>query len=162
MRSKGTIQGHGLFAVRLIAQGELVWALDEPTFGWDEIKAWGEDEYRDFRRYGFQCGVDRYSLPEGLSREMNHSCDPNAWWSGSDTLVARRNIEVGEEITYDYSSCDVDLAFEMKCACGAQNCRGTISSQDYKIESWREQYGLNLPPHVLAAIDKYLGDKAGW
>jgi MFS family permease len=25
--------------------------------------------------YGFQCGVDRYSLPEGLSREMTHSCD---------------------------------------------------------------------------------------
>ena len=34
----------------------------------------------------------------------NHSCDPNCWFSAanSSTMVARRDIKPGEEITFDY------------------------------------------------------------
>ncbi len=153
VRSKGAIHGSGLFTTQLIRKGTLIWELDEPTYTWKEIETWSQERFRDFRWYGFQCGVDRYSLPEGISREMNHSCDPNTWSKGSDSVIARRDILVGEEITYDYSTYDIDIDFEIECHCGASNCRGTISNRDYLDSNWQEQYGLNLPPHVLAAIE---------
>jgi uncharacterized protein len=70
------------------------------------------------------------------TRWFNHSCDPNtevmarwddeaqtvrAWW------VALRDIEIGEEITYDYG-----FAAEVAepCACGSASCRGVIIDDD--------------------------------
>ncbi len=153
VRRKSTIHGNGLFTTRLIRKGTLVWELDEPTFTREEIKTWSAERRMAFDRYGFQCGVDRYSLPEDLSREMNHSCDPNTWWSGSDSLVARRDIQTDEEVTYDYSTCDIDLVFDIECHCGTPHCRKRITNRDYLDPDWQKQYGLNLPPHVLAAIE---------
>jgi hypothetical protein len=132
----------------------MVWKLDEPIYTMKEIESWSPARREAFDWDGFQCGVDRYSLPEGLSREMNHSCDPNTWWDGSITLVARRDIEVDEEITYDYATCDIDHVFEMECSCGSARCRGAISNRDYLDRDWQQQYGSNLPPHVLAAIER--------
>jgi uncharacterized protein len=152
MRSKGTIHGYGLFATQLIPEGALIWELNEPTYTLKEIETWPEDRYRDFKWYGFQCGVDRYSSPKGASREMNHSCDPNTWGKDSDKLYARRDIQVDEEVTYDYSSGDIDLEFNLECHCGSSNCRGTISNRDHLNPAWQEQYGENLPDYVLAAI----------
>lgn len=153
VRNKGAIQGNGLFTTQLIRKGTLIWTLDEPTYTWEEVKTWPEDRFRDFEWYGFQCGVDRYSLPEGISREMNHSCNPSTWWTGSDSLVARRDIYAGDEITYDYSTCDIDIKFRIKCNCGTPSCRGVITNLDYLDSKWLKQYGANLPPHVLAAIE---------
>jgi hypothetical protein len=150
----GSIHGVCLVTTRRIEKGGLVWELDEPMYTWKEVESWSEERRRDFDWYGFQCGVDRYSSPQGLSREMNHSCDPNTWWSGSTSLVARRDIEAGEEITYDYSTTDVDHVFEMECSCGGPLCRGTISNRDYLDPEWQKRYGTNLPPHVLAAIER--------
>ena len=153
MNRSRAIHGNGLFATKLIRKGTLVWKLDEPTFTWKEIQAWSEKRLRDFKWYGFQCGVDRYSFPEDNSREWNHSCDPNTWWVGSNSLCARRDILAGEEVTYDYSTCDIELEFEMKCHCGTPSCRDIITNRDYLKSQWQEQYGLNLPPHVLSAIE---------
>ena len=116
------IHGVCLVTTREIRKGELVWELDEPIYTWAEIESWSENRRRDYDWYGFQCGVDQYSLPEGLSREMNHSCDPNTWWSGGTKLVARRDISTGEEITYDYSTADIDHDAEMECSCGSPRC----------------------------------------
>jgi uncharacterized protein len=153
MQSKGTIHGRGLFAIKPLKKGTLLWQLDEPTYTLEEIKTWSAERYKAFRRYGFQCGIDRYSLPEGLSRETNHSCDPNTWWADSGTIVARRDILRGEEITYDYATADIDIAFEMACRCGARNCRRKVTNLDYLDPDWQAQYGSNLPAHVLDAIE---------
>ena len=154
VRNIGAIQGNGLFTKKFIPKGELIWELDEPTYTWNEIESWDELRRKDFDHYGFQCGIDRYSLPEGISREANHSCEPNTVWSGKDSIIARRDILENEEITYDYSSCDIDLVFEMECNCGSSDCRLTISNKDYQDINWQKQYGKNLPPHVLDAISQ--------
>ncbi len=155
----GSTHGVSLVATRRIEAGEVVWILDEPMYTWAEVKSWSEERREAFDWYGFQCGVDRYSLPEGLSREMNHSCDPNLWWDGSTTLVAKRDIEAGSEVTYDYSTCEVAHDFELECACGSPRCRGKISNRDYLDPDWQRQYGSHLPPHVLAAIERTSGTK---
>lgn len=151
---EGSIHGTCLVTTRRILEGELIWVLDEPMYSWAEVCSWSEERRQAYDWYGFQCGVDSYSLPEGLSREMNHSCDPSTWWSGSITLVARHHIEVAGEITYDYSTSDVDPVFEMECSCNSPLCRGTISNRDYLDPEWQERYGSNLPPHVLASIER--------
>ncbi|MDR9365038.1 MAG: SET domain-containing protein-lysine N-methyltransferase [Balneolaceae bacterium] len=156
IRKKGTIHGNGLFTNQLISKGEMVWQLDVPTYSWKEIEAFDNKRRKAFDQYGFQCGVDRFSLqePDDISREANHSCDPNTWWGGSYSLVALRDIHPDEEITYDYSTCDIDIALVMKCNCGAPCCRKIITNRDYLAPEWQEQYGLNLPTHVLSAIER--------
>lgn len=77
-----------------------------------------------------------------ISHFINHSCDPNldvyaVWVDTLDpnfpriALFANRNIEVGEELTFDYqmsldtgSSCSSPRKKEhLKCRCGAEKCR---------------------------------------
>jgi len=152
VRSKGAIEGNGLFATRSIREGELVWQLDEPTLTWVEVEQLSDDDRAAFDHYGFQCGVDRFSLPTDASREGNHSCDPNTWWVSDDSLVACRDIAADEEVTYDYSSADVVIDFSMLCNCGAARCRGRVSNKDYMLPSFQKQYAGHLPSHVNAAI----------
>lgn len=140
----------------MISKGEMVWQLDKPTYTWKEIEAFDKKRRKAFEHYGFQCGIDRFSLPEtdDISREANHSCDPNTWWVGSYSLVALRDIHPNEEVTYDYSTSDIDIALKMKCNCGATCCRKIITNRDYLDPGWQERYGLNLPQHVLTAIER--------
>jgi len=153
LRSKGTIEGNGLFATHYLPKETLIWQLRETNFTWAEVETWQGERLSAFKKYGFQCGVNRFSLPMGASREMNHSCDPSTWWDSRGRLIARHDIFTDDEITYDYSSCDIDLVFEMVCHCGSPRCRKNISNKDNLDFKWQQQYGLNLPPHVLAAIE---------
>ena len=52
---------------------------------------------------------------------MNHSCDPNVWMAGVVTLVARRDIEPGEELTVDYALFEAYEGFvgTWECVCGS-------------------------------------------
>jgi SET domain len=70
------------------------------------------------------------------TRWFNHSCEPNTevcskWDHAENTMrawwVARRDIEVGEEILYDYA-----FAAEVAevCHCGEPTCRGLIVDDD--------------------------------
>jgi len=149
VRHKESVYGNGLFTTEFIPEGTVLWKLKDPTYTLKEIQTWPEEKLKAFKRYGFQCGVDRYSLPYSISREANHSCNPNMWWTDSDTLISRWDIHPREELTYDYASCDINLPIDMDCYCGAQNCRRKITHLDYLDPNWQKQYGLNLPPHVL-------------
>ncbi len=66
------------------------------------------------------------------ARFINHSCAPNCKSTVENRRVfvdALRDIELGEELTFDYKL-DVNASAEQKkryaCRCGASNCRGTM------------------------------------
>jgi len=68
-------------------------------------------------------------------RHVNHSCDPNAYvlYEGDGCfLVARRDIEVGEEITCDYNI-NITGGTEWPCHCGATRCRGTAVGDFFRL-----------------------------
>lgn len=70
----------------------------------------------------------------GLAMFINHSCDPNCETSEEDGRVwitAIRNIDPGEELTYDYCLYDGGDE-EALCNCGASRCRGTMYAKDGK------------------------------
>jgi SET domain-containing protein len=67
------------------------------------------------------------------ARLINHSCEPNceAWIIGGKRIViyALRDIEVGEELTFDYGF-SVDCWQQHPCCCGALSCVGYIVAND--------------------------------
>jgi hypothetical protein len=52
---------------------------------------------------------------------------------------AMRDIQPGEELTHDWATTD-DEAYEMRCHCGAANCRGVITGQDWRRKDLQEKY----------------------
>jgi len=96
-----------------------------------------------------------------LARMLNSSCKPNAEtrkWHDAATgethivILAKRTIEPGEEVTYDYQFEHYglgDMVTSYKCLCGATNCRGTMDRQpermlDFgrRVEVWWEADGV--------------------
>lgn len=62
------------------------------------------------------------------ARFANHSCEPNAVSKAVGAkvyLFAIRDINVGEEIVYDYRIRKVE-GRRLKCDCGSKNCKGYI------------------------------------
>ena len=76
-----------------------------------------------------QVGVDLWLWSDGSSLDdyLNHSCEPNAGFpTGKPELFALRDIVVGEEITWDYSTSLVEEGWNLQCRCGTKSCRGNI------------------------------------
>ena len=70
------------------------------------------------------------------ARLINHSCNPNseAVQDGKRVyLQALRDIEVDEEITFDYGF-DVDCYKDHPCRCGADCCVGYIVGREFHDE----------------------------
>jgi hypothetical protein len=76
-----------------------------------------------------QVGRDLWLCSDGssLDDQVNHSCDPNTGFiEGTPVLYALRDIEAGEEISYDYSTSISEPGWSLECHCGSRHCRGTI------------------------------------
>jgi uncharacterized protein len=79
---------------------------------------------------------------------FNHSCDPNAGLNGQVSLIALRDIAVGEEITFDYAMCDGSPYDEFDCQCGLPHCRGRITGEDWKRPELQERYAGYFSPYL--------------
>jgi hypothetical protein len=76
------------------------------------------------------------NIPSNKARFINHSCAPNceaAVSRGHIWISAIKDIEQGEELTYDYGYRFDDTDWwEHPCRCGAKNCVGYIvDSEDW-------------------------------
>ncbi|MFW5691052.1 MAG: SET domain-containing protein [Chloroflexota bacterium] len=157
LRGDGVIEGHGLVAARLIKAGEVVSRLepDQPTIAIDELNTMPASEQDRLLHYCYQCDETHIVCEQGIERYMNHSCDPNTWWADDETMIARRDIQPGEEITYDYATTEVDINFSMSCRCGSAACRGEVTNTDYQDPAWQARFGSHLPCHTLKAIARH-------
>lgn len=76
-------------------------------------------------------------------RYLNHSCDPNAYVlyeEDSCFIVARRDINTGEEITCDYSL-NVTGGDTWPCHCSAARCRGNTTGDFFRLpEALQREY----------------------
>jgi hypothetical protein len=135
------IEGRGLFCVSAIALGETVVVKGGHVFDRrtrDELaKTLGPAEIQidDHLFIGPTTQEER----EGSMMYLNHSCDPNVQIVGQITFRAMRDIEVGEELTFDYATGDDD-DWQMDCACGSANCRVKVSGQDWQIPELQRRY----------------------
>lgn len=145
--------GHAVFAAETIEKGELivVWSgklVDGATL--DTLPS-------NVRRYSLQVEEDNFlvSLTDCEPADyVNHSCDANAGLSGQIGLVAMRRIEPGEEVTYDYAMSDGSSYDEFRCLCGAHNCRGRVSGDDWRLTDLRVRYAGYFSPYLQRRIDR--------
>ena len=81
------------------------------------------------------------------ARLINHSCDPNCEVDGSGLKIwvySIKNINKGEELSYDYGfSFDEDFK-NYPCRCGAKNCAGYIVRSESR---WRIKKSKNYKSH---------------
>jgi uncharacterized protein len=92
-------------------------------------------------------------LPSGQPNHYgNHSRDPNLWWADAYTLVARRPIGAGEEVTSDYATSTGVAGFAMDCACRSSLCRAVITGEDWRRPELQARYGDHWTPMLLARI----------
>jgi SET domain-containing protein len=125
-----SIHAAGCYTTRKIKKGMRVIEYDGPRFTKDEA----DERYsgRDIT-YLFSCGDDGIVIDGfGTAMFINHSCDPNCESDsvgGRVFITAIRDIAVGEELTYEYNLFDSDDD-DADCYCGAQQCRGTMFSEE--------------------------------
>ena len=89
---------------------------------------------------------------------LNHSCEPNAGIKGQISLLAMRDINKGEEITFDYGTVLYRIKgapkYELKCLCGSKNCRGKITQYDWMLSRLHIKYKEYFPYYILDEINK--------
>ena len=135
--AKSTIHNWGLFTLEPIAVDELVIEY----IGECIRSSIGDVRERRYQEVGIGCSymfrVDSDYIIDAtkkgnLARFINHSCDPNCYAKiipvGTEKRIAiysKRDIEVNEEITYDYKFPLEDE--KIPCYCGATTCRGTLN-----------------------------------
>jgi len=133
--------GKGVFAIEFIAKDELVAMRGGEVLNETELFRLPEA----IRQYSLQIDEDLFISPadaESFSgcEYINHSCEPNCGIRGQIGIVAMRDIEPGEEITFDYAMAETrDQSFE--CRCGSLNCRTNILGTDHMMLDLRRKYG---------------------
>jgi len=112
-----------------------------------------------FNHYSFQIGDGLFigpetqeQLEEDVGFYLNHSCDPTAIIKNDNEWVARRDIEIDEEITADYSTFCLYITYFTNCSCGTKDCRGIIGEDDYKNHALIKKYWPHYYSHVKQAI----------
>jgi len=153
--------GRGVFANSLIKKDEVLIVqagrmindsdFDNPIFA-------------PYAYHCFQVEKDVYICPIEFESEsidgifdVNHSCNPSCGFKGQISLVSMRDISAGEEITYDYSMTDVGSReqgwVDMKCLCGSNNCRNTITGDDWRLEELQHKYNGYFSKYVQDLIN---------
>lgn len=114
--------GRGVFATEAIRAGTLLITCS----GWLAPSNRLRDDW-----FAMQIGSDLWlcSLGDGIDDCINHSCAPNAGFAtGAPALHALRDIKIGEEICWDYSTSIAEHGWTLDCRCGAPTCRRVVRS----------------------------------
>jgi len=128
---KSKVQGKGVYANKNIFQGNTILIIDDTHIVTDESKLTPhQHEYDcDYLANG------KVILMQEPEKFINHSCNPNSYVKTIKKIrkvLAMRNIEKGEEITFDYSiNGNNDGTFN--CHCGSDNCRGIYQGNFFKL-----------------------------
>ena len=89
---------------------------------------------------------------EGGMMHLNHCCEPNLGVQGQIVFVALHDISKDKELTFDYAMTG-DEPYEMKCNCGAQNCRRVIAGRDWMKKDIQQKYDGFFSRFIQRRID---------
>ncbi|MBA3874906.1 MAG: SET domain-containing protein-lysine N-methyltransferase [Anaerolineae bacterium] len=150
-----SINGQGLFAT-------------EPLSAGTTIMVWGgtlytRQELADIRAGKIKVAEFSYSFIEedlllagpanGMDYYVNHSCDPSVWMADNVTVIARRDIAKGEEITGDYAVWEADQNYVLPpCTCGSTLCRKHVTGNDWMRPELQKRYAGHFLPYIARRI----------
>jgi hypothetical protein len=146
-----SIQGMGMFARQPISAGEIVVRLGGTVMTEKEFQAY----ISTVSRYNaVQIGEELHlvDVPTAAGG-MNHSCDANLWMRDEVTVVARRDIAAGEELTQDYALYTISPTWTLQpCLCGTPACRQVITGNDWQRPDVQERYRDHFSPFLNERI----------
>ncbi|KND61486.1 protein containing SET domain [Candidatus Burkholderia verschuerenii] len=132
------VHGKGVFAVAPIEKGDKVMEYKGERISWKEALRRHPHNPKE-PNHTFYFALDDGRVIDGKidgnsAKYINHSCAPNCEAEeveGRVLIHARRDIEPGEELNYDYGlvidgRITKKLKKEYECRCGAKKCRGTM------------------------------------
>jgi SET domain-containing protein len=129
------IDSEGCHTTAAIKKGTVVVEYTGPRLTIKQADAFYDDHPRTYL-FGLTDGKHVID-GEGAAAFINHSCDPNCEADeikGRVWIIAAKDIQAGEEITYDYNLYDGDLDDLSLCLCGAPNCRGSMYSEEELVK----------------------------
>jgi hypothetical protein len=118
--------GKAVFATRDYKPDQVIVKFEGKIIDKDKIP---KNMHGSSDRY-VQISKDKFMGPSKNTDDfINHSCEPNCGLLFRDygiILVAIKNIKIGDEITWDYSTSIHNDSWKMKCKCLSKKCRGDI------------------------------------
>ena len=148
-------KGRGMFAAENIAKDEIITIAGGRIVPLEQFDT--DPTFEPIRYHGFQIEKDFVICPFDVDNMVsvfltNHSCDPTCGIRGQVSIVAMKDIGVGEEITFDYAMTDT-CEVSMDCHCGSPDCRKVITGDDWKRKDLREKYKGYFSNYVQKLID---------
>jgi SET domain-containing protein len=147
--------GKGVFVKKDIKKGELLAIFGGYILTLEE-EAQLPEEFKDG---GLQISKNHVicSMNHSESTDFfNHSCNPNAGFSGQISLIAIVDIKKDDQITFDYATClyseSVEDYYSFKCECGDSQCRGNVTSNDWKNKELQDKYRGYFQKYLEAEI----------
>ena len=114
------IQGKGVFIIQPFKKGAVLFVLEGPLLDYPT-------------RTSIQVGKNKH-IEDKLGAFINHSCQPSAVvdWQGH-ALISLRDLMPGEEITFDYSQNETELASPFTCGCCGRKMLGKVHKKEKEI-----------------------------
>jgi len=136
------LKGNGVFAAKAFKIGEVV------------LVGSIAEENAVNSIWASQIGIDRFILHDDVYINVNHSCDSNCGIQvnedGCHNLIAIKEIEEGEEVTFDYAMENYTIDhFPDKCMCGTSRCRGSITGWKDLSNELKEEYRPWAAPYLF-------------
>lgn len=132
VRQKISNEQNALFALQSFQPGEVIADFSAGTIA-------AEPTYLTV-----QVGVRRHiTLQPEFLQYINHSCAPNVFFdTATMQLVALREIQQEEEMSFFYPSTEWKMTQSFKCYCGSPNCLGKIRGAAFLSKEAQEKYRL--------------------
>ena len=135
------IEGRGLFARRRIRKHEIVAIKGGHVYdarGLARVRRRVAASYIQIAD-GFFIGARTAAEVRRNKMFINHSCEPNLGIRGQIVWVALRDIDAGEELTYDWAM-EENQPVRTQCRCGARRCRRVLTGRDWRIPRLQRRY----------------------
>jgi SET domain-containing protein len=144
-------KGSGSFVVSKISKGEIVASFGGNVIDQSELAKYSADRVSR----SLQLNKDTYLLSGNAPEPgdmINHSCEPNCGIAGTSSVQALRDIEIDEEVTFDYAMSDSSQYDEFTCACGKEKCRDKITGRDWQKKDLQQQYRNHFSSYIEKLI----------
>jgi SET domain-containing protein len=70
---------------------------------------------------------------------MNHSCDPNVGCDDDNRFVVIKDVDINEELCFDYAFVVSKSSYTLKCVCKTSLCRKVITGDDWKNKEYAKK-----------------------
>jgi SET domain-containing protein len=164
---KSRIAEKGIYTSSPINKGEIIFQYDNiykynKVLTKEEINNLNIEQKNIFFKYNYQIDNNLFAGPieiitEDISIFWNHCCSPNTYFLDENTICALRDINAGEELTYDYCTTE-STSFNSEyiienCNCGSNECRGHVLEDDWKKEEIQKKYNGFFIPYLAKKIN---------